>query len=243
MPDDIGDRFQQDTKYKRDSLPGGYLDWSIQPTPYNEYSKKRKIELYHPDDICSISLFESLKKRKSVRSYSKKPISMEELSFLLWASNGLRGAEASRESRTAPSAGGLYPIEVYVVINRVKGVKRGIYHYNVRRHVLEELELGNFGREVALAALDQRMCLEAAFVVIWTAVFERSRWKYKQRGYRYMYLDAGHVAENLALACIGLGMGSCQIGALYDEEVNALIGVDGVEESVLYMSSVGPLPR
>ena len=147
------------------------------------------------------------------------------------------------EFRTAPSAGGLYPIETYVVINRVDGIEQGVYHYNIRRHALEELELGNFGRQIALAALDQRMCLEASFVIIWTAIFERSKWKYKQRGYRYMYLDAGHIAENLALACTGIGLGSCQIGALYDEEVNSIIDVDGVEESVLYMSSVGPLSR
>jgi len=243
MSDEIGDGFQQGTKYVRDSLPGGYLDRSTQPNPFKEYNDKRKIELYHPDDICNISLMDSLKKRKSVRSYSKKPISREELSFILWASNGTQRTEGGMEFRTAPSAGGLYPIETYVVINRVDGIEQGVYHYNIRRHALEELELGNFGRQIALAALDQRMCLEASFVIIWTAIFERSKWKYKQRGYRYMYLDAGHIAENLALACTGIGLGSCQIGALYDEEVNSIIDVDGVEESVLYMSSVGPLSR
>jgi SagB-type dehydrogenase family enzyme len=243
MPDDNGDRFQQNTKYFRDDLTDGYLDWSTQPSPYKEYPNAHKIELYHPDDICKISLTDAIKSRRSVRNYSKRPISREELSFLIWASNGIERAEEGKEFRTAPSAGALYPIETYVIVNRVDGLEQGVYHYNVRRHALEALRLGNFGKDIALAALDQRMCLDAAVVFVWTAVFERSKWKYKQRGYRYMYMDAGHIAENLALASIGLGMGSCQIGALYDEEVNSIIEVDGVEESVLYMSSVGPLPK
>lgn len=83
------------------------------------------------------------------------------------------------------------------------------------------------------------MCGAAAVVFIWTAVFQRSKWKYGQRAYRYVYLDAGHVAENLALAATGLGLGSCPIAALYDDEVNGLIGADGVAESVIYMTAVG----
>jgi SagB-type dehydrogenase family enzyme len=83
------------------------------------------------------------------------------------------------------------------------------------------------------------MCLEAAAVFIWTAIFDRSKWKYEQRAYRYVYLDAGHIAENLALAATGIGLGTCQIGALFDDEVNRIVGVDGTEESVIYMSVVG----
>ena len=83
------------------------------------------------------------------------------------------------------------------------------------------------------------MAYAANAVFIWTAVFPRSKWKYKQRAYRYVYLDAGHIAENLALAAVALGLGSCQIAALYDEEVNALLAIDGVDESVLYMSLIG----
>ena len=83
------------------------------------------------------------------------------------------------------------------------------------------------------------MCVESAVVFIWTAIFQRMKWKYGQRAYRYVYLDAGHIAENLALTATSLGLGSCQIGALFDDEVNEIIDVDGVEESVIYMSVVG----
>lgn len=92
---------------------------------------------------------------------------------------------------------------------------------------------------VAHAALDQDMAYSANVVFVWTALFERSKWKYKQRAYRYVYLDAGHIAENLALAAVALGLGTCQIGALYDDEVNELVDIDGEEESILYMSTVG----
>ena len=101
---------------------------------------------------------------------------------------------------------------------------------------------GEFRRVISRAALDQGMASEANVVFAWTAVFERSKWKYKQRAYRYIYLDAGHIAQNFALAAVSLGLGSCQIAALYDDEVNELLDVDGEEESILYLSAVG-FPR
>jgi SagB-type dehydrogenase family enzyme len=125
------------------------------------------------------------------------------------------------------------------VINNVTGLPAGIYHYNIAKHVLEELVLGNFSREIANAALAQNMCMTAPAVIVWSAIFERSRWKYRQRAFRYIYLDAGHIAQNLALSATSIGLGSCQIGAIYDDEVNALLGIDGVEESAIYLSAVG----
>jgi SagB-type dehydrogenase family enzyme len=83
------------------------------------------------------------------------------------------------------------------------------------------------------------MCATAAVVFVWSAVFERCKWKYGQRAYRYIYLDAGHVAENLALAAVSLNLGTCEIGALYDDQVNAIVGIDGVEESTICMAVVG----
>jgi len=88
-------------------------------------------------------------------------------------------------------------------------------------------------------SFDQETAYCAHVVFVWTAVFERSKWKYKQRAYRYIYLDAGHIAQNVALSAVALGLGSCQIGALYDDEANALLGVDGVHESTIYMTAVG----
>jgi SagB-type dehydrogenase family enzyme len=147
--------------------------------------------------------------------------------------------QRGREFRTAPSAGALYPIETYLIVNKVEGLEKGLYHYNIAAHSLEELKTGEYGIEITHAALDQDMCAEAAVVFVWSAIFIRSKWKYGQRAYRLVYLDAGHIVENLALSATGIGLGSCQIGAFFDDEVNQIIGVDGVEESVLYLSTVG----
>ncbi|MDI9644673.1 MAG: SagB/ThcOx family dehydrogenase, partial [Candidatus Verstraetearchaeota archaeon] len=118
-------------------------------------------------------------------------------------------------------------------------IQSGLYHYAVRRHYLEEICLGELGAEVASAALDQSMCAEAAVVFLWSAVFARSKWKYRERAYRYIYLEAGHIAQNLALAAASLGLGSCQIAAFFDDELNKILGIDGTLESVIYLSSVG----
>ena len=100
-------------------------------------------------------------------------------------------------------------------------------------------KLGDFRAFVARAALDQDVVFSANVVFVWTAIFERSRWKYQQRAYRYVYMDAGHIAQNVALGAVALGLSSCQIGALYDDEANVILGVDGVSESTIYMTAVG----
>ncbi|MBN2199009.1 MAG: SagB/ThcOx family dehydrogenase, partial [Candidatus Aminicenantes bacterium] len=156
-----------------------------------------------------------------------------------WASQGISRLERGFAFRTAPSAGALYPIETYLSLQNISGLDPGLYHYDVRGHALELVRAGDIGRALAAAALDQEFLADAGVVFVWTAVFGRSKWKYRQRAYRYIYLDAGHLAQNLALAAVALGLGSCQIAALYDDEVNALLGVDGTEESVVYMSGVG----
>ncbi len=239
MTEGIGDRYQEETKYTRDSLKGRMLDWESKPEIYKEYPDSKQIELPPFDAIKTMDLMGTLKKRKSIRHYSGKPLSLEELSYLLWASGGIQRVERGNAFRTAPSAGALYPIETYLLIDSVEGVAAGVYHYSVKTHRLEELRLGQTAHDIVLAALNQKMCIEAAAIFIWTAIFHRSKWKYEERAYRYIYLDAGHIAGNLTLAATAVGLGTCQIGALFDDEVNSIIGVDGKDESVIYMSLVG----
>lgn len=166
-------------------------------------------------------------------------LSLEQLSFLLWASTGITHQQGGYAFRAAPSAGALYPIETYVAVNHVQFLESGIYHYHIRSHELELLKKGMYGNSIAQAALGQPMCSQASVVFIWSAMFERCKWKYKQRAYRYVYLDVGHIAQNLALAATSIKLETCQIGALYDDEMNAFIDVDGQEESVLYLSAAG----
>ena len=239
MTEGIGDRFQDETKYRRESLGGGMLDWRSKPEVYKEYPGAKRIDLPEFDAITTLPVKEVLSTRRSVRHFSGEPLALTELSYLLWASGGIQRVERGVEFRTAPSAGALYPVETYLIVDGVEGLGPGLYHYNVKGHLLEELRTGQFGHEITQAALGQKMCLEAPVVFVWTAIFYRSKWKYKQRAYRYIYLDAGHTAGNLALAAHGIGLGTCQIGALFDDEVNAVVGVDGTEESVVYMTVVG----
>jgi SagB-type dehydrogenase family enzyme len=239
MAQGIGDRFQGETKYARDKLPGGYLDWRRKPGTYKNYPDAPKVELPAAAEKGGMTAWEAIGKRRSVRDFRSVPINATELSQLLWASQGVTKVVGDYALRSAPSAGALYPVETYVSAQMVERLEPGIYHYGVRGHQLELLRAGDFRAAVAEAALDQGFLAEAAVVFAWTAVFDRSKWKYKQRAYRYVYLDAGHIAQNVALAAVALGLGSCQVAALYDEEVNTILGIDGEEESILYMTAVG----
>jgi len=239
MTPGTGDTFQQETKYMRDEMPGRSPDRSGRPGLYKEYAGRTTIRLPSPESTATSSLDQALRQRRSIRSYSARPLNKQHLGYLLWASTGIQRTEHGFEFRTAPSAGALYPIETYLVVNNVDDIPQGVYHYSIKLHALEEMQTGDFSRSVTSAAMGQRICSQAAVVFIWTAIFERSKWRYQDRGYRYIYLDAGHIAENLALAATSLGLGTCQVGALFDDEVNDIIGVDGIEESTIYMTVAG----
>lgn len=182
-----------------------------------------------------------LASRRSRRKFAGGSISLADLSYLLWAADGLTQPERSSRFRTAPSAGARHPIDTYVVANRVNSLDDGIYRYLVEDHALVDVRQGEFESQTASAAAGQNWIVGSAAVFIWTAVFERTTNRYKERGYRYVFLDVGHIAQNLYLACESLGLGMTAIAALIDDEVNALVGADGVEESVLYMAALGTL--
>ncbi len=235
----VGDDFQTETKYTRNKSLGSNLNWADKPEIYKSYPSCNTIQLPSQHQESTILFTEVLQRRKSVRDFSTQPLHKVDLAFLLWASTGIQRVEHGYEFRTAPSAGALYPIETYIAANNMEDVEKGIYHYNIRNHCLEEIKTGKFGDILAHAALDQKMCAAAPVVFIWTAFFRRSKWKYAQRAYRYIYLDAGHVAQNLALAAASISCGSCQVGAFFDDEVNSIVGVDGTEESSICLSVVG----
>ena len=141
--------------------------------------------------------------------------------------------------RHVPSAGGLYPYETYVVANNITSLEKGLYHYNVPAHRLDLLNAGDLGPRIAAVCLDQVMARQAAAVLAWTAVVPRSKWKYLQRCYRYVFMDLGHLGQNFYLVAEALHLAACTIGALYDEEGNDLLGIDGVDESLSYVGVVG----
>jgi SagB-type dehydrogenase family enzyme len=235
----IGDKYQQETKYEPDRMPGHRLIWENKPPIYKDYPDAQKIKLPTFEVNKPFSLDQVIKQRKSIRDFQDKAMSLGQLSYLLWASTGIQRKEHGHEFRTVPSAGALYPIETYIVVNNVRKLAAGIYHYSIRAHELELIKEGDFKRPIAWAALGQGWCASAGVVFVWTAIFERSKWKYGQRAYRYMYLDTGHIAENLALAAVSLNLGTCEIGALFDDQVNTIVGIDGIDESVLCMAVAG----
>jgi SagB-type dehydrogenase family enzyme len=239
LTDNIGDNFQAITKYKRGKMSGGYLDWTKKPEVYKHYLDNPKFELPFPENIETLPFDAAIRKRKSIRRFSKNSLSLEQLSYLLWSSTGIQRVERDYEFRNAPSAGALYPIETYLFVKKVDPLDAGVYHYNIKSHLLEVLKVGDFSTSLIRACLGQEMLASARVVFVWSGIFARSKWKYRQRAYRYVYLDCGHIAQNLALCATSLGLGSCQVGAFYDDEVNKIIELDGESESIIYLSAVG----
>jgi SagB-type dehydrogenase family enzyme len=233
----IGEEFQRRTAYDRNSLRGWQLDWARRPSLHKDHGNARRVELEPPDRAGGAGLWGLLQSRHSVRDYAPG-LTLAELGQVLWAADGATAAAPGIVLRTAPSAGGLYPIETYVAAHDVSGLKPGIWRYDVFGHALFQVRAGDQRPAVARAALDQQIAHDAAAVLLWSAVFERTTWKYRQRGYRYLYMEAGHIAQNVALAAVALGLATCQIAAIYDDEANALVGCDGSSESVIYMSTL-----
>jgi SagB-type dehydrogenase family enzyme len=207
---------------------------------YKIYHGAKMIKLPKPD-YQGMILEEAIKKRRSVRSYSKKALTLPQLSQLLFTAQGITEKSYGHDLRTAPSAGALYPIEVYLVINNVESLSRGIYHYTLQGHALELLKEGDFRKEITNAGLWQDMLGEAQATFVLSAVFERTQRKYGDRSLRYIHMEAGHISQNISLQTVSLGLGSVTVGAFYDEQVNRLIGLDGATESAIYLQAVGTL--
>lgn len=256
MTERVGEQFQRETRYTLENIGGHYLDWAGRPDTYKVYADAPVIELPPPfvgppPANAPDSVWRAISQRRSVRQFTDEPLSLEDLSRLLWAGAGVTRIAPNQVYRAAPSAGALYPIETYIAANQVRDLPAGLYHYRVAAvddagdahpaggHALEQLHTRGIGRELAEAALAQGLVARAAAVFVWTAVFPRSRWKYRERAFRYVYLDAGHVAAQISLAAVALGLGTCQIGAFFDGVVDDLLGVDGESEATLYLTAVG----
>lgn len=235
-----GDTFQKNSKYIRNQLPQHRLDWSVKPKTYKEYPNAiRTLKLPDPEFDEEIKFWNIILNRKSTRKFKDEPISQMQLSLVLFGMTGLTRVFPQFAFRTVPSAGGLYPIEVYPIINDVEGIERGVYHYNIRKNSLELLKAGDYRTEITKGCMDQQIAYKSAVNIVWTAIIERSKWKYLQRCYRYIYLDAGHVGQNFYLLAEALGLGACTIGAIYDDEINELLGIDGTNETVIYVGVIG----
>ncbi len=237
----IGERFHHETSFTwAGALAGVFRPKPPMPPQYKTYPPAEKLKLPKPE-FKGLTVEEAIEKRRSIRNYSKQPITKAQLSQLLFAAQGLTGKMYGKGLRSAPSAGALYPFEIYAVVNKVQDLPRGIYHYAVQDHALERVKAGDFRSKITDAGLEQEMLGEAAVTFVLSAIFDRVCHKYGERGYRYVYMEAGHISQNIYLQAVSSGLGSVCAGAFSDEKVNRLIDVDGRKEATIYLHAVGAL--
>jgi SagB-type dehydrogenase family enzyme len=237
----IAFRYIQDTKYHRDRPMKDDLGSLPATHRCKNYPDAARVQLPQPDLSRPADLWQCLTRRRSERNYTSDPLGLDDFVRLLWAAQGVTARAGSHLLRTAPSAGALYPFETYLYVDRVEEIPQGLYHFNVSDFVLERLKDGNYNKDITAACLGQPVVRRAAVVFIWTAMMLRCMVKYRNRAVRYIPMDLGHVCQNVQLAATAMGLGSCPIGALFDDDINELLGVDGEEETVLYLITAGKL--
>jgi SagB-type dehydrogenase family enzyme len=197
--------------------------------------QSRVIELVKPRAESSVSLEAALGQRRSRRSFQEKPVSLAAVSQLLWAAQGVTQRSGFR---TAPSAGALYPLEVYVVAGNVAGLAAGVYHYRPQQHVLVQIASGDHRQDLYRDALRQSAISNAPLSFVIAGIPGRTTGKYGERGIRYVYMEAGHAAQNLSLQAVALELGSVVIGAFSDRQVGNMLQL-GKEGMPLYIIPVG----
>lgn len=193
------------------------------------------IKLPEPRYDSDFSIEQSLLRRRSVRTYTGEPLKLIDLSQLLWAAQGITDAQGFR---TAPSAGALYPLELWVVAGNVEMLSPGIYRYKPDEHAISLVDVGDRRKELAKAALSQSCVDNAAISIIITAVYSRTTVKYGDRGIRYVHIEAGHAAQNICLQSTAMNLGTVTIGAFYDEEVAKLLNLPK-DEVPIYILPTG----
>lgn len=199
----------------------------------NMPASENLIKLPSPRQDSSFSLENALFSRRSVREYGQKKISLAELSQILWAAQGI----TSGTHRTTPSAGALYPLEVYVV-GSFEDYAPGLYHYVIESHALEKIKDGDFRQVLAEAALGQEAITLAPLDLVITGVYERTTSKYGERGERYVAMEAGHAGQNIYLQAEALGLGTVSIGAFDDEKVSEILRLAS-GETPFYIFPIG----
>lgn len=193
--------------------------------------------------VRKVDLSEAIVTRTSIRQYSEEHYTLDELAYLLYMTQGVKEVTARPTTlRTVPSAGSRHPFETYVLCNRVEGLKPGIYKYAALDHKLIQVNTSpGLDDKVVAGLYGQQMAKKSAVTFMWVAVAYRSIWRYTERSYRYMHLDAGHVCQNLYLACQAIGAGCCAIAAFRDDEINAVLGTDGFDRFMIYAATTGKL--
>ena len=239
---DFKEDYQQKSKYYRGMQRLPEFPFKERVPSFKTYNDViSKIALHPPNLNDGAGIWEILNTRRSRRHYTMEKIPFEDFSQLVWATQGVTKRFGNYLLRTAPSAGALYPIETYFLVNKIDRLETGIYHLNIPDWELEFLKRGDYRLEMTEACLGQTIVFNSSVTFLWTAIISRSGWKYGLRCYRYIYMDAGHIAQNLYLACESLGYGCCAIAAFFDDEINELLEIDGKYETIIYLATVGTI--
>lgn len=239
----IGRLFLEQTKFPHLSEPDQEKELPAPPLEQPCPSPEEIIELPEPAlSAPDASLFQAMEGRRSRRKFSPTPLSLGNLSWLLWSTAGVRDHSPVYTLRRVPSAGARHPMDTWLAVHNVEGLERGIYRYLALEHKLALIRRDeNINAAVTKACLNQRWMSKAALIFLWVAVPYRCEWRYSQRAWRYMLLDSGHICQNLYLACEGAGLGACAVAAYDDDQINQLLGLDGKEQFVIYVGPVGSL--
>ncbi len=243
MGKSIGKEFMEKTKFEHmdetdqmKELPQPSLE-----SPFDETLKIIGLPDPKTVKVKQVALRKAIENRESTRSYSNEPLSLEELSFLLWCTQGVKDVMPSAATfRTVPSAGARHAFETYLLINNVEGLQPGLYRFLALEHKLAVISTAeDITDQILEACMNQSFVLTGAVTFIWTAVTERMKWRYGERGYRYLHLDAGHVCQNLYLSAEAVGCGVCAIAAFFDDIINSALGIDGAAQFVIYLAALG----
>jgi SagB-type dehydrogenase family enzyme len=216
-----------------------------QPPQFKKIEHAERIALLPPDRKRRDSFFRALHARRTWRTFSPAPASLTSVSQLLQTTWGVQGFIDSKffgslPLKTSPSGGARHPIEVYLMALRVKGLDPGLYHYDARGHALERISCGATPRKARAYCADQPYAARAAALFIMTAIFARTMWKYGHaRAYRVVLLDAGHLGQTFCLTATRLGLAPFVTAALKDSLIERDLRIDGITESVLYVTGVG----
>ena len=218
----------------------------IPSPPIEEDFSGKIIQLPDPDtgSITAIDISVAIENRESVRNYLSTPLSLEDLSYLLWCTQGIKWVLGESTFRTVPSAGARHAIDTYLYMKNVTGLHAGLYRFLALDHSLGLIsDDDRLSDKLNRAGLHQQCIDEAAVCFIWVADSYRMTWRYGERGFRDIFLDAGHICQNLYLSSQAVLCGVCAIGAFRDDEMNTLLSLDGEKKFTLYMATVGKIPN
>jgi SagB-type dehydrogenase family enzyme len=217
------------------------------PIEKSDDSNARRVQLPRSDQwiqtIAKADLISAISNRRSRRQFTSEALSIDELAFLLWATQGIRQPESGNLAyRTVPSAGARHSFETYLFVLRVEGIQPGLYRYlPVSNELVFISEVENMEKRLAHACLGQSFVARGAVTFIWTTIPYRMEWRYSLAAHRVILIDAGHVCQNLYLACEAIQAGTCAVAAYDQEQLDQLLNIDGLDEFSIYLAPVGKI--